>query len=57
MMDSKGILVYDNTIVLKSVVDTGYNIIPIAVAHITQLEENKNPFLLSIVNTENLNNG
>lgn len=55
-MNNQGILIYDNTIVLKSVIDTGYNIIPIAVAHITQLEENKNSFLLSIVNTENLNN-
>lgn len=30
-----------NPVILKSVVDLGYNIIPIAVAHIIQLQDNK----------------
>jgi len=32
---------YDNTLILKSVIDTNYNIIPITVAHIIQLPNNK----------------
>lgn len=40
-MDNQEILIYDNTVVIKSIIDTGYNIVPIAVAHITQLQDNK----------------